>query len=159
MADERTIHVNSMNAPPPAKRQKTLVACKECKERKKKCDGIRPVCGTCSVKNPRRACVYTSERFRRVEDLEYVVSCRDIELQNLIFLLQDSFASTLVCSNICLHTSHCSRCDRLIRMSQVYPIVREQDQGAWECKRYGQRQGRNCTIPNSRHFSRSAESA
>lgn len=33
-----------------AKRQKVKLACQECRDRKIRCDGVRPVCGSCARK-------------------------------------------------------------------------------------------------------------
>lgn len=33
---------------PRKKRNKVALACEECRERKVRCDGVQPVCGTCS---------------------------------------------------------------------------------------------------------------
>ncbi|EJT78521.1 hypothetical protein GGTG_03621 [Gaeumannomyces tritici R3-111a-1] len=35
------------DGPPPTKRRKTRLACQECRDRKVRCDGARPVCGAC----------------------------------------------------------------------------------------------------------------
>lgn len=50
----------------PTKRQKVSLACQECRSRKTKCDGVRPVCGSCA-KKPRLegSCVYEPERGKR----------------------------------------------------------------------------------------------
>ncbi|KAI9497289.1 hypothetical protein BDB00DRAFT_805810 [Zychaea mexicana] len=63
---------NSKNARP-AKRQKVSLACQECRDRKIKCDGIRPVCGPCvKKKRPEGSCVYEPERGRRGVKSQYV---------------------------------------------------------------------------------------
>lgn len=50
----------------PSKRQKVSLACQECRDRKTKCDGARPICGTCAKKKRRESeCVYEPERGRR----------------------------------------------------------------------------------------------
>ncbi|KLU82126.1 hypothetical protein MAPG_01203 [Magnaporthiopsis poae ATCC 64411] len=38
------------DGPPPAKRRKTRLACQECRDRKVRCDGARPMCGACARK-------------------------------------------------------------------------------------------------------------
>ena len=42
------------------KRRRTVQACEECRDRKRKCDGIRPVCGSCSRKPGR--CIWNDHR-------------------------------------------------------------------------------------------------
>jgi hypothetical protein len=42
----------------PLKRRKIQLACTQCRERKVRCDGLRPVCGTCGRRGQAAACVY-----------------------------------------------------------------------------------------------------
>lgn len=44
----------------PAKRKRVALACDNCRERKIKCDGSKPICGPCSKRGePLARCVYT----------------------------------------------------------------------------------------------------
>lgn len=44
---------------PAAKRRKTKLACEVCRDRKVRCDGVKPVCGSCSRRKPgTERCVY-----------------------------------------------------------------------------------------------------
>ncbi|KAH6994962.1 fungal-specific transcription factor domain-containing protein [Ilyonectria destructans] len=45
----------------PGKRRRTAVACEECREKKRKCDGVKPTCGTCTSRLSRR-CIWREER-------------------------------------------------------------------------------------------------
>ncbi|KAI7849795.1 fungal-specific transcription factor domain-containing protein [Circinella umbellata] len=63
---------NNKNARP-TKRQKVSLACQECRDRKIKCDGERPICGPCiKKKRPEGSCVYEPERGRRGVKSQYV---------------------------------------------------------------------------------------
>lgn len=56
-----------------SKRIKTALACSECRERKRKCDGIRPICGACLRKNPWQPfCEFDPDRTGKAKDTEYV---------------------------------------------------------------------------------------
>lgn len=57
----------------PSKRQKISLACHECRLRKTKCDGARPICGSCAKKKlSPEACHYEPERGRRGVKSQYV---------------------------------------------------------------------------------------
>lgn len=43
------------------KRRRTALACEECRERKRKCDGIKPVCGACARRSA-GCCVWNGDR-------------------------------------------------------------------------------------------------
>lgn len=43
------------------KRRRTTLACEECRERKRKCDGIKPVCGACARRSA-GCCVWNGDR-------------------------------------------------------------------------------------------------
>ena len=51
------------NDQPKRKRRKIPVACDECRKRKTRCDGIRPVCAPCESKK-RGSCVYQEDILR-----------------------------------------------------------------------------------------------
>jgi hypothetical protein len=41
---------------------KDALACEDCRRRKRKCDGARPICGTCAKRKSTVPCTYTSRR-------------------------------------------------------------------------------------------------
>ena len=43
------------------KRRKVQVACLQCRDRKIRCDGVQPVCGTCNRRSKTGACTYDQE--------------------------------------------------------------------------------------------------
>ncbi|KAM6520359.1 hypothetical protein FSOLCH5_005151 [Fusarium solani] len=45
----------------PRKRRRTALACEECRDRKRKCDGVKPVCGACKTR-PAPRCIWNQER-------------------------------------------------------------------------------------------------
>jgi hypothetical protein len=51
------------------KRRKIQLACTQCRERKVRCDGERPVCGTCGRRGKADACVYGHDE---IPTLQYV---------------------------------------------------------------------------------------
>ncbi|KAF2671832.1 hypothetical protein BT63DRAFT_437770 [Microthyrium microscopicum] len=57
------------------KRRKVSLACVECRERKRKCDGTRPVCGGCARRTPQPSCVYSDDTLKRGSS-SYVDSLR-----------------------------------------------------------------------------------
>lgn len=58
---------------PPTKRQKVSIACQECRTHKTKCDGARPICGSCRKKKPEEtSCSYNPERGKRGIKNQYV---------------------------------------------------------------------------------------
>ncbi|KNG85200.1 hypothetical protein ANOM_008079 [Aspergillus nomiae NRRL 13137] len=57
------------------KRRRIAVACNECRERKRKCDGVKPVCGAC-VKRPSPRCVWDAGRNAKGWNHSYVESLR-----------------------------------------------------------------------------------
>ncbi|KAF2788531.1 hypothetical protein K505DRAFT_255310 [Melanomma pulvis-pyrius CBS 109.77] len=61
------------------KRRRTALACEECRERKRKCDGIKPVCGACARRSA-GCCVWNGDR-SYVEGLKARI--RDLEEQVL----------------------------------------------------------------------------
>ncbi|KAF2429396.1 hypothetical protein EJ08DRAFT_590871 [Tothia fuscella] len=61
---------------PKPKRRKVSLACGECRERKRKCDGLQPVCGGCARRKPQPTCLYTDENLKRGSS-SYVQSLRD----------------------------------------------------------------------------------
>ncbi|KAJ5118413.1 fungal-specific transcription factor domain-containing protein [Penicillium atrosanguineum] len=70
-----TQHTRSHELDGPRKRHRTAIACDDCRERKRKCDGIKPVCGACS-KRPFPDCVWNEERNTKGRDSSYVRSLR-----------------------------------------------------------------------------------
>ncbi|KAE8418425.1 fungal-specific transcription factor domain-containing protein [Aspergillus pseudocaelatus] len=57
------------------KRRRIAVACNECRERKRKCDGVKPVCGACA-KRPSPRCVWDEGRNAKGWNHSYVESLR-----------------------------------------------------------------------------------
>lgn len=55
----------------PAKRRKTPLACKECRERKRKCDAVRPICGACVKRSRVTPCVFDTDRLKRYGNKRY----------------------------------------------------------------------------------------
>ncbi|CAM1511948.1 Fc.00g094610.m01.CDS01 [Cosmosporella sp. VM-42] len=66
---------NAQTAPAPAKRQRVSLACDACRTAREKCDGDRPVCGTCTAQD--RNCSYTPASRKRGVQTGYL---RTIEL-------------------------------------------------------------------------------
>lgn len=72
---------NTMVLPSPAqqtsegetsrKRRRIIQACEECRDRKRKCDGVRPVCGACS-RRPGQSCVWNDDRNTKGWSNKYV---------------------------------------------------------------------------------------
>ncbi|KAL8381864.1 hypothetical protein RB595_005895 [Gaeumannomyces hyphopodioides] len=58
------------DGPPPTKRRKTRLACQECRDRKVRCDGARPVCGACFRKrlSPEQ-CIFVDVADQQVSDI------------------------------------------------------------------------------------------
>ncbi|KAL2009964.1 hypothetical protein VTN00DRAFT_5771 [Thermoascus crustaceus] len=57
----------------PPKRQKIALACEECRERKVRCDGARPVCGTCMRRhNGQELCKYPMEIPKLSSQRQYI---------------------------------------------------------------------------------------
>jgi hypothetical protein len=44
-----------------AKRRKLQIACTQCRDRKTRCDGARPVCSTCDRRGKAAACAYEQD--------------------------------------------------------------------------------------------------
>ncbi|KAL5343980.1 fungal-specific transcription factor domain-containing protein [Aspergillus crustosus] len=61
---------------PGRKRRRIALACDECRERKRKCDGIKPVCGTCA-KRLSSKCVWDEDRSTKGWSNSYVSSLKD----------------------------------------------------------------------------------
>jgi hypothetical protein len=45
----------------PTKRRKLQLACTQCRDRKTRCDGTRPVCSTCNRRGKAAACIYEQD--------------------------------------------------------------------------------------------------
>lgn len=90
-----------------SKRRKTAVACNECRDRERKCDGRRPVCGACSVRvKGEQNCIWDAGKLDKSHDSEYVC-CLDIVV--LMGRLRLSFGDNNM-SQICgIPTVACSR--------------------------------------------------
>ncbi|GAD91859.1 hypothetical protein NECHADRAFT_77081 [Paecilomyces variotii No. 5] len=58
------------------KRRRTVLACNECREKKRKCDGIKPVCGACERRGISN-CVWDEERINKVWNNRYIESLRN----------------------------------------------------------------------------------
>ncbi|KAL7908481.1 aldehyde dehydrogenase family domain-containing protein [Trichoderma velutinum] len=57
------------------KRRRTPLACDECRDRKRKCDGVKPVCGACRRRSI-TTCVWNEERVSKVWTNSYVEGLR-----------------------------------------------------------------------------------
>ncbi|KIX92650.1 uncharacterized protein Z520_11679 [Fonsecaea multimorphosa CBS 102226] len=51
---------------------KDALACEDCRRRKRKCDGARPICGTCAKRKATVPCIYTSRRGTDESNSRYV---------------------------------------------------------------------------------------
>ncbi|OIW35725.1 hypothetical protein CONLIGDRAFT_627758 [Coniochaeta ligniaria NRRL 30616] len=73
MASGTTLNSASVSPEPEGskKRRRVTLACDECRERKRKCDGVKPVCGSCSKRSARR-CVWDDARYNRGWTNSYV---------------------------------------------------------------------------------------
>jgi hypothetical protein len=60
------------DAPPHAKRRKINLACEQCRARKARCDGSKPVCGNCTRRNEQ--CVYKVTKAQMDTTQDYVDS-------------------------------------------------------------------------------------
>ncbi|KAI0189066.1 fungal-specific transcription factor domain-containing protein [Astrocystis sublimbata] len=57
------------------KRRRVAIACEKCRNRKRKCDGVKPICGSCSGRsNP--CCVWNEERHHKGWSNSYVEELR-----------------------------------------------------------------------------------
>lgn len=57
------------------KRRKISLACEPCRERKSRCDGVKPICSTCRRRSlGLERCVYKLENARTASTDEYVCS-------------------------------------------------------------------------------------
>jgi len=55
------------------RRRKTALACESCREKKVRCDGLKPICGPCERRSyPIDRCVYKIENARSVSNDEYL---------------------------------------------------------------------------------------
>ncbi|KAK5682727.1 hypothetical protein LTS10_005857 [Elasticomyces elasticus] len=66
------------------KRRRITLACDECRERKRKCDGVRPVCGAC-IRRSSPSCVWHTERNSKGWTDSYVEGLRSriVELETV----------------------------------------------------------------------------
>ncbi|KAJ5097484.1 hypothetical protein N7456_008205 [Penicillium angulare] len=68
----------------PPKRRRTILACNECREKKRKCDGVKPICSACKRRDFSE-CVWDEERINKVWNNRYIDSLkariRDLESQ------------------------------------------------------------------------------
>jgi hypothetical protein len=51
----------SESGPRSVKRRRIQIACIQCRDRKTRCDGVRPVCGTCGRRGKAGACTYDQD--------------------------------------------------------------------------------------------------
>ncbi|KAL3441561.1 fungal-specific transcription factor domain-containing protein [Aspergillus insuetus] len=58
------------------KRRRIAIACNECRDRKRKCDGVKPVCGSCARRAPSAPCIWEEGRNARGWSHSYVQSLR-----------------------------------------------------------------------------------
>ncbi|KAB5550759.1 fungal-specific transcription factor domain-containing protein [Coniochaeta sp. 2T2.1] len=63
MASGKVLNSASASPEPESsrKRRRVALACDECRERKRKCDGVKPVCGSCSRRSARRCTTSTKD--------------------------------------------------------------------------------------------------
>ncbi|KAF2650038.1 hypothetical protein K491DRAFT_609614 [Lophiostoma macrostomum CBS 122681] len=94
MAPFPTTTADSAEAGAPQKRRRITLACEECRERKRKCDGVKPTCGACKSR-PTAQCVWKDSRNSRGWWSSSYVS----ELQGRIKELED-FRSRTIASEI-----------------------------------------------------------
>ncbi|KIV91219.1 hypothetical protein PV10_05781 [Exophiala mesophila] len=59
------------------KRHKIAVACTECRERKRKCDGKRPVCGSCSRVLGKTSCTFVQDKNCSTQHIEHIATLED----------------------------------------------------------------------------------
>ncbi|KAH9213109.1 fungal-specific transcription factor domain-containing protein [Leptodontidium sp. 2 PMI_412] len=69
--------VESAGGERPAKRRKTRLACDECRLKKIKCDGVRPVCAACSTKGPLNAAKCSYEKENNVPAKQQIADLRN----------------------------------------------------------------------------------
>jgi hypothetical protein len=62
--------VETEPGPRSTKRRKVQVACLQCRDRKTRCDGVHPVCGTCQRRGKAGVCSYDQDG---LPTLQYVV--------------------------------------------------------------------------------------
>ncbi|KAL6692435.1 fungal-specific transcription factor domain-containing protein [Trichoderma pleuroticola] len=79
------------------KRRRTPLACDECRDRKRKCDGVKPVCGACRRRSI-TTCVWNEERVSKVWTNSYVegLRARIRELESTQNRLSGQFADSLL---------------------------------------------------------------
>ncbi|KAJ0418596.1 fungal-specific transcription factor domain-containing protein [Aspergillus carlsbadensis] len=58
------------------KRRRIAIACNECRDRKRKCDGVKPVCGSCAKRASATPCVWDEGRNAKGWSNSYVESLR-----------------------------------------------------------------------------------
>lgn len=62
----RNVYSQRVKMPPPEprggrKRRRIAIACNECRDRKRKCDGVKPICGSC-IKRSSAQCIWEEGR-------------------------------------------------------------------------------------------------
>ncbi|KAI6774730.1 hypothetical protein HG530_001488 [Fusarium avenaceum] len=97
----------------PAKRKRVALACDNCRERKIKCDGSKPICGPCSKRGePLARCVYTliAGTAKQLSEQEYISSLQKqvTDMQQLIGQLRQD-AATAAVANTNIRTSNSPR--------------------------------------------------
>ncbi|KAL2823559.1 fungal-specific transcription factor domain-containing protein [Aspergillus cavernicola] len=85
MASTPSHHVS--DSPPSPKRRRVALACRNCRERKVRCDAVRPICGTCQRRGKtEEPCEYLviAETAKFQTERAYIQSLRDhiVELEN-----------------------------------------------------------------------------
>ncbi|OAA53003.1 Transcription factor [Cordyceps fumosorosea ARSEF 2679] len=75
------------------KRRRIVQACEECRDRKRKCDGGRPVCGACS-RRPGQSCVWNDDRNTKGWSKNYVEGLR-ARIRQLESAMSTSSADTV----------------------------------------------------------------
>ncbi|KAI8724234.1 Zn(2)-C6 fungal-type domain-containing protein [Fusarium sp. LHS14.1] len=86
----------------PRKRRRTALACEECRDRKRKCDGVKPICGACKTRSDPRYVQELKSRVRELEDTQRLagtinvrISPSEGELGDPMVLPEDSPAVVL----------------------------------------------------------------
>ncbi|EEU38278.1 uncharacterized protein NECHADRAFT_77081 [Fusarium vanettenii 77-13-4] len=86
----------------PRKRRRTALACEECRDRKRKCDGVKPICGACKTRSDPRYVQELKSRVRELEDTQRLAGTINVripppegELGDLGVLPEDSPAVVL----------------------------------------------------------------
>ncbi|RSL83981.1 hypothetical protein CEP51_004191 [Fusarium floridanum] len=64
----------------PRKRRRTALACEECRDRKRKCDGVKPICGACRTRAAPRYVQELKSRVRELEDTQRLAGTINVHI-------------------------------------------------------------------------------